>query len=88
MIGHSAGATLILRLLEALSSSIKIKKSCTKFYFFGSDNDQYECGINKAKIFYQHLGGELVFLPGEKHFNLESNSKYSEFPLVLEKILE
>jgi predicted alpha/beta hydrolase family esterase len=66
----------------------KIKDSCKKFYFFGSDNDQYDCGISQAKIFQQYLGGELVFLPGEKHFNIESNPKYTEFPLVLEKILD
>jgi predicted alpha/beta hydrolase family esterase len=66
----------------------KIKKSCEKFYFFGSDNDQYDCGINQAKIFQRHLGGELVLLTGEKHFNLESSPKYIKFPKLLQKILE
>lgn len=123
MVGHSAGATFILRILEVLPKGIKIhksvlvagpsdlgtkpeyfryredlvkdpfnwakiKKSCCTFYYFCSDNDPYECGINKSKVFQQHLGGELIFLPGEGHFNLEKGPQYKQFPRLLEKILE
>jgi len=123
LIGHSAGATFILRLLEAFPKSIKIhkallvagyanlgskpefyhykegnlldpfdwqkiKQSCKKFYFFGSDNDPYDCGIDQGRILHAQLGGELILMRGEGHFNLEKGSQYKQFPELLEKILE
>jgi len=122
IVGHSAGATLILRILETLPIETiihkavlvagpatigtnpkifpykeslvkgsfnwdKIKKSCQKFYFFCSDNDQYQCDVSQSKIFQKHLGGELLFRKGEAHFNLEKGPQYKEFPELLEKIL-
>lgn len=122
LIGHSAGATCILRLLEALPDGVRINKSilvagpvklgtkreyfpykkdmvkdpfnwdkirnfCNQFYFFHSDNDKYQCGIDQGKILQQHLGGELIFKPGQGHFNLEAGPQYKEFPELLEKIL-
>ena len=120
--GHSAGAALILRILETLPPGIKIhkavlvagptdfgkypeyvhyrkdlvkdpfhwdkiKNSCASFYFFASDNDPYDCGIDKAQLMQKHLGGELLFRLGEGHFNLEKGPKYKAFPELLEKIL-
>jgi|SRR3989344_3098703 len=121
IIGHSAGATLILGLLQNLPSNKviskailvagcvsigkskeknrvkqgllkspfnwnKIKQSAQKFYFIHSDNDRYECGIEQGMIMQQYLGGELIFKPGEDHFNLETSPKYKKFPLLLELI--
>jgi predicted alpha/beta hydrolase family esterase len=118
LVGHSAGATFIFRLLEALPDDIKvdktilvggfvdrgtieeyyhykdglveggfnwekIKASCRNFTFVHSDNDQYECGIDQGRIMQEHLGGELIFRPGEGHFNLEVNPNYKELPLLL-----
>lgn len=64
----------------------KIKNSCRLFYFFHSDNDKYECGIDQGKILQQKLGGKLIFLTGEGHFNLEQGPKYKQFPELLEII--
>lgn len=121
IIGHSAGATFILRLLENLPKHVKInkailvsgpvelgskkeffqykkdlvkapfhwkkiKESCDRFYFVHSDNDQYECGVDQGKILHQHLGGEIVFRPGERHFNLENGEHYREFPLIVQLV--
>lgn len=121
IIGHSAGATCILRLLEKLPDRVRIKKSilvagpvelgtkqeyfqykedlvkdpfdwdkiknsCDTFYFVHSDNDQYQCGIDQGKILHQHLGGKIVFRPGERHFNLESGIQYKKFPLLINLI--
>jgi predicted alpha/beta hydrolase family esterase len=123
MVGHSAGATFILRILEQIPDGIqihkailvapvynlgtipdffkykrsmvqqpfnweKIKKTCKKFYFYCSDNDPYQCGVDQSKIFYKHLGGELNIRKGEGHFNLEKSPQYKQFPELLEKILE
>lgn len=121
IVGHSAGGTLIFRILEQLPEDVwinkaisvagpvqlgikpeyfqykqdlvkdtfdweKIKTSCKQFYFIHSDNDRYECGIDQGKILQEHLGGKLVFRPGEGHFNLEQGEYYREFPLLLELI--
>lgn len=122
IIGHSAGATLILGLLQRLPANVKIdtailvaglaqfpslpevnelikglfkhpfdwekiKTSCENFYFVHSGNDRYGCGIKQGKIMKSHLGGELILRSDEDHFNLETSSKYKQFPLILE-ILE
>ena len=122
LIGHSAGATLILRILETLPADLRIhkailvagapdlgtnpkfykyredlvkdpfqwmriKKSCKKFFFFASDRDPYDCGIDKALFMQKHLGGQIIYQPGEGHFNLEKGPQYTTFPALLEKIL-
>lgn len=121
IIGHSAGATLILRILEQLPEDVhinkailvagpvqlgtkqeyfpykrdltkdqfdwkKIKASAKHFYFVHSDNDKYECGVDQGKILQKHLGGVLVFRPGEGHFNLEQGKHYQRLPFLLEFI--
>ena len=64
----------------------KMKQGAKHFYFIASDNDQYQCGAEQAKIFHNHLEGELIIKSGQGHFNLESNPPYKEFPLLLELI--
>lgn len=120
IIGHSAGATFILGLLEGLPRSVqvqkailvaafmevgerkdvvnvkkgllkdfdwkKIQKSCRRFYFIASDNDPYLCGVDQAQILQDRLGGEVVLMSGEGHFNLEEGSKYKQFPELLKYI--
>ena len=123
LIGHSSGATLILRILENLPPTIKVKKvvlvatpieigtkdeyfqykrgllntpfdwkkiknSAQHFYFFHSDNDQYECGISQGNVLKKQLDGTLLIREGEGHFNLETGQKYRQFPEVLELIDE
>lgn len=119
IIGHSAGATLILRILEQLPKGVKINKAilvagpinmgtkseffvykkslledeikwdkiksaCKHFYFVCSDNDRYQCGQDQSEIAQEYLGGEIIFKPGEDHFNLETDQKYKEFPFILD----
>ncbi len=121
IIGHSAGATLIPRILERIPLGVKIDKAImvapyanrgTKseyfhykngllekpfhwgkiknaskhFYFIASNNDPYQCGTDQAKIFQEHLGGELIIKLGQGHFNLERSPEYKEFPLLLKLI--
>lgn len=118
IIGHSAGATLVLGLLQYLPPHTminkavlvagfvqlgqlpevnqikkgllkippdweKIKQSAKHFYFIHSENDRYECGIKQGKIMQEKLGGKLIVLPQEDHFNLESNPKYKRFPFIV-----
>lgn len=121
IIGHSAGATFTLKVIESLPGGIiinkaimvspfagmgklkwtykykrslvekpmdfkKTKKSCRNFYFFASNNDKYDCGIDQAEILQKHLGGEIILKPGEGHFNLETDPKYKQLPELLEYI--
>lgn len=119
LIGHSSGATLILRILEELPQGTqinkailvaapvdkgskpeffqykedvtrnrfnwdKIKMSAKQFYFIASDNDPYDCGIRHSEEMQKHLGGEIIFKPGQGHFNLEAGTLYKQFPLLPE----
>jgi predicted alpha/beta hydrolase family esterase len=121
IVGHSAGSTLILRILEELPEGIKInkailvagaanmgtkpeyfnykrdltespfnwpkiKRSCNKFYFIGSDNDPYQCGYDQSKIIYEHIGGEIFIKKGQGHFNLEKGPQYKKFPFLMDLV--
>ncbi len=121
IVGHSSGATLILRILESLPEGVKInkavlvagfidkgkspqfyqykedllktplnwekiKKSCNNFVFIASDNDPYDCGLRHAEVMKKQLGGELITMSGEGHFNLEKSDQYRQFPKLLELI--
>lgn len=123
IVGHSSGATLILRILENLPEGIRIKKailvagfidkgkypqffqykenllktsfnwdkiktSCANFVFIASDNDPYDCGRRNAEVMQNNLGGELVIMRDEGHFNLEKSPEYKEFPKILGLIQE
>lgn len=61
----------------------KIKSWSNHFYFIHSDNDRYECDIKQGEIMQRKLGGELIFISGEDHFNLETSPKYKKFPYLL-----
>lgn len=121
IVGHSSGATLILRILENLPEGVKIdksilvagfvdkgnlpqfyqykvdllktpfswnkiKNSCKSFYFIASDNDPYDCGSRHSEIMKEHLGGKLIIMSGEGHFNLEVGEKYKQFQEILDYI--
>lgn len=63
-----------------------IKTKSGKFIFFHSDDDPY-CPLEQAKFLVEKTNGELVFLPGQKHFNIgTAGEKYKQFPELLEKI--
>lgn len=64
----------------------KIKTKASKFVFFHSDDDPF-CPLDHAKFLCEKVNGELVIIPGQKHFSIStSGEKYKEFPELLEKI--
>lgn len=62
-----------------------IKKHSKKIIFIHSDNDPY-CPLEGAEYLARQLGGELIVMKGQGHFNLEISLKYKEFPKLLEII--
>jgi predicted alpha/beta hydrolase family esterase len=64
----------------------KMQHSAKRFYFIASDNDPYFCGEDQSRILQDRLGGEVVLVPGEGHFNLDNGEKYKQFPLLLQYI--
>ncbi len=65
----------------------KIKSRSEKFVFFHSDNDPH-CPVEHAEYLSSKVGGELIVLKGQGHFNTDSDPKYTQFPELLEKILQ
>ncbi len=65
-----------------------IKTKSDKFVFFHSDDDPY-CPLDHAKFLSEKTGGELIVLPGQKHFSTgTAGEKYKKFPELLEMIKE
>lgn len=63
-----------------------IKTKAKKFIYFHSDNDPY-IPLEQAKFLVSKTSGELVFLPGQKHFSTDAGGlKYKEFPELLRMI--
>ncbi len=61
----------------------QIKRNCTKFYIFHSDNDPY-VPLEKAKELANKLGVKAILVKGAGHFNVATG--YDKFELLLEKI--
>jgi len=64
-----------------------IRKKARKFIFFHSDTDPY-VPLSHGEKLHALLGGELIVVRDQGHFNLEKGPQYKEFPMLLEKILE
>lgn len=65
-----------------------IKTKARQFVFIHSDNDPY-CPLEHAKYLSDKLSGELIVMPGQKHFSIETaGKKYHDFPFLLGKILK
>lgn len=62
-----------------------IKARCNHFIFIHSDNDPH-CPLAGAQYLYEQLGGELIILPGQGHFNTAISQKYRAFPKLLDII--
>jgi hypothetical protein len=62
-----------------------IKKKCPKFVFVHSDNDPY-CPIKDARDLCTQLGGKFIEIPGQGHFTVSLDSKFTIFPELLEII--
>lgn len=63
-----------------------IQKKAKRFVIFHSDTDPYVPLYHGEKL-ASYLGGELVILKDQGHFNLEKGPQYKQFPLLLEKII-
>ncbi len=61
----------------------KIKQRSKKFIFIHSDNDPH-CPLDHAQYLSEQLGGELIVLKGQGHFNLEAGEQYRQFPFLLD----
>lgn len=61
----------------------KIKKQARKFIFIHSDDDPNVPSYHGPAL-KERLGGELVIMPGQKHFSVSTaGEKYREFPELL-----
>jgi len=63
-----------------------IKQRCDHFVFIHSDNDPH-CPLAGAQYLCEQLGGELVILPRQGHFNTAMSQQYQTFPKLLELII-
>ncbi|MEI6498507.1 MAG: alpha/beta hydrolase [bacterium] len=79
------GVSKLNDLFEVPFDFEKIKKHAKKFIFIHSDNDPY-CPLDHAQYLAQKLGGELIIIKGQGHFNLENGQKYKQFPELLQLI--
>lgn len=65
----------------------KIKTKAKKFIFIHSDDDPY-CPLDHAEYLSKQVKGELIVLPGQKHFSISTvGKKYKEFPFLLNLII-
>lgn len=64
----------------------KIKTRSLSWHFLHSDDDPY-CPLDHAEYLHSKIGGDLIVLPGQKHFSVgTAGEKYREFPHLLELI--
>lgn len=62
-----------------------IKSRCSKFVFIHSENDPY-CPIDDTRELCKQVEGKFINLPGQGHFTVLLNPKYTVFPKLLEII--
>jgi predicted alpha/beta hydrolase family esterase len=65
----------------------KIKNKARKFIVIHSDNDPY-CPLEDAKQIAEQLNAEFKLFPGYFHFGMQQDSKFKQFPELLEIIKE
>lgn len=60
----------------------KIRQKSRLWYFIHSDNDPH-CPLAHAEYLHDHIGGDLIVLPGQKHFSVgTAGEKYRRFPYL------
>lgn len=64
-----------------------IKKHAKKFIVYHSNDDPH-VPIEDAEELQKKLDAEFIFIPDQGHFNLEKGPQYTQFPVLLEKMLE
>ncbi len=60
-------------------------QNAEKIVFLHSDNDPY-CPLEHAEYLSKQVGGKLVVITGQGHFNTENSPKYTKFPELLQII--
>jgi len=66
----------------------KIKNKSRTWCFIHSDNDPY-CPLEHAEYLHEKIGGDLIILPGQKHFSVGTYGEaYRQFPKLLRLITE
>jgi hypothetical protein len=60
----------------------KIKKQADKIIAIYSDDDPF-VPVKHARELHKLVGAEKVLIPGQKHFSVSTNNKYTEFPEIL-----
>lgn len=66
----------------------EIKTRSSLWYFLHSDNDPY-CPLEHAEYLHQQIGGDLIVLPGQKHFSIGTyGEQYRQFTYLLKLITE
>ena len=63
----------------------KIKKHSREIIFIHSDTDPY-CPMEHAEYLSGKVGGKLIVIKGQGHFNLEKGPQYKKFPELLKLI--
>lgn len=67
----------------------KIRSNCSDFVIINSDDDPWNCDIEKGLEMRDAFGGTLVAMTGQGHFgSLSYNQPYKEFPLLLKLIAD
>ncbi len=60
----------------------KIKLRSRFWYFIHSDNDPF-CPLEHAQYLHTHIGGDLMILPGQQHFTINTyGESYTKFPYL------
>jgi len=62
-----------------------IKQKAKRFIFIHSPDDPY-CPIEEARWLCQQVEGEFIEIPNSKHFSYKLDSRFKEFPELLELI--
>lgn len=65
----------------------RLKRKVQKIVLFHSDDDPY-VPLDHGKKLQALLNAELVIMPGQKHFSVSTEARYTAFPELLRKILE
>lgn len=74
-------------LFEEPFNFAEIQDKAKKIIFVHSDTDPYG-PLADAKHLSEQVSGQLIVLEGQGHFNTGSNPKYTEFPELLQLIVE
>lgn len=65
----------------------KIKTQSRLWYFIHSDDDPY-CPLEQAEYLHDQMGGDLIVIPGQKHFSVGTyGEQYTQFPYLYHLIM-